>query len=690
MEWRLYRNCCVLGLFACLMGTAREVDLTKPPEPLPVKTFRFPAYTETVLPNGLKVFFIEDHEQPTVTLRLQINAGDAQDGIPGTAALTAMMLTKGAGKRTAQQIAAAIDSVGASLEASSSGDFSAVSATTLKKHLGLVVDIFADVVLRPTFPEQELEKLRPQVIADIQQERARPPSLAQALARIVVYGADHPYARRRTEESVQRIRVRELQHFHERFYRPQNATLAVVGDITERELLPLLRRAFSGWRKGGTPVPTPPSPQPMPNGIYFIARPGSVQSSLVVSAVTVPYTHPDYEVIDVLAELLGSGFGGRLFRSLRETYAYTYAPFAFQTQARSINRIALGADVRTAVTDSALLVMQREVERIMQEAPDQQELERIKQTMVGSYLRSFERPEFIAILLQRAELYGIPKERLQSYPERILAILPWQVQDAAERYLKSVALRTIVVGAPEVLPRLQALGKVYEYTADLQPAPAYQPVELSTAELLRRYVAAIGGAEALSRLQALLVQAKVNLRVRDLSVEGELVRKWKAPDKSMELLKTPFFQQQTWSDGRSVRVELNGVAHEISDREREKVLLQAHPYYVAFLLERGFRSEVLGKKGEHIVLKVEPPYGGEHLYYFSATTYLLERAEKTEPTAQGDQTITELYSEYLDVGGLRFPKHTVVQTPWGSLQIESAYQLNPQLEESEFQPPSQH
>ncbi len=686
---RKYGSYGVLALAASLVGTAQGIDWTKPPEPLPVKAFRFPAYTETELPNGLKIFLIEDHEQPTVTLRLQINAGDAQDDIPGTAAMTAMMLTKGAGKRTAQQIAAAIDSVGATLEASSAGDFSAVVATTLKKHLPFVLEIFADVVLRPTFPEGELEKLRPQVIAEIQQERARPASLAQALARRVVYGPNHPYARRRTEESVAKIRVRDLREFYDRFYRPQNATLAVVGDITERELLPLLRRAFGGWKRREVSLAPFPPPQPMPNGIYFIARPGSVQSSLVVSAVTVPYTHPDHEVIEVLSELLGSAFGGRLFRSLRETYAYTYAPFAFQTEARYINRIALGADVRTAVTDSALLVIQREVERLMQEAPSQEELERIKQAMVGAYLRSFERPEFIATLLQRAELYGMPKERLQHYPERLLSIIPWQIREVAERYLQPVALRTVVVGAPEVLPRLQALGKVYEYTAELQPASAYQPVDLSAAELLQRYVAAVGGAEALGKLQALLVQAKVGLRVRDLSVEGELVRKWKAPDRSVELLKTPFFQQQTWSDGRSVRVELNGVPHDVSDREREKVLLQAHPFYVAFLLDRGFRCTVLGKRGDHIVLKAEPPYGGEHLYYFNATSYLLERAEKTEPTAQGDQAITELYGDYLELKGLRFPKRITVQTPWGSLQMENAYQLNPPLEESEFQPSPQ-
>lgn len=679
----------LLGSVLCGLGFEQQPDMSKPPEPLPTKEFRFPAYTETQLPNGLKVFIIEDHEQPTVTLRLQVNAGDAYDELPGVAYVTALMLTKGAGKRSAQEIAAALDSVGAQLEGSSSGDFSSVFATTLKKHLRLVLDIFADVVQRPTFPEQELAKLRPQLIAEVRQQRARPGFLAQAMARKLVYGENHPYARYRTEESIGKIQVQDLRRFHRRYYRPENASIAVVGDVKPQEILPLLRQAFGGWRRGeAAQPPALPEPKPMPNGIYFIARPGSVQSSLVVTAATVPYVHPDYEALDVLAELLGSGFGGRLFRSLRETYAYTYAPFAFQTQAKYINRLAMGADVRTAVTDSALLVIRRELEQISQYPPSEEELSRIQQTMVGEYLRSFERPEFVATLLQRADLYGLTPEQVRTYPNRILAITPWRIRDVAERYLTSLALRTVVVGDPSILPRLQALGKVYEYTQQLEPAPVYEPVGLSVAELLSRYVAALGGKERLSALQSLVQQAKVTLQVQDMTVQGELVRSWKAPSKQSSLLKTPYFQQQTWSDGQMVWVEVSGVRHEPSERERQKEVLQAHPFYVAFLPELGFQCEVLGKKGEHIVLKAKAPYGGEHLYYFNATTYLLERAEKMEPTARGDQPVTELYGDYIEIDGLRFPKQVRIETPWGSLTLENSYRLNPPLEDSQFQPSS--
>lgn len=685
--WSL-RLACFLLLTCSLLGV-QQVDRSRPPEPLPVKEFRFPSYTEERLPNGLKVFIIEDHEQPTVTLRFQVAAGDAYDDIAGVAYVTALMLPKGAGKRSAQQIAAAIDSVGASLDASSGGDFSSVSATTLKKHLRLVLDIFADVIRRPTFPEQELHKLRPQLIAEIQQERARPMSLAQAMARKVIYGADHPYARRRTEQSIERIQVADVRRFHQRYYQPQNATIAVVGDVKAAEILPLLRRAFGDWRLSKEAQPPQfPEPRPMPNGIYFVARPGSVQSSVVLTALTVPYVHPDYDVLDVLAELLGSGFGGRLFRTLRETYAYTYAPFAFQSVAKVVNRIALGADVRTPVTDSTLQVIRRELEQLSQNPPTEGELNRIKQSMVGDYLRSFERPEFIAQLLQRADLYGVPKEQLRTYPQRILGISPWQIRDAAARYLQPMALRTVVVGAPEVLPKLRALGVVYEYTTELEPAPAYQPVELSVGELLRRYSAAVGGKGALESLSSLVQRARVSMQLPGLTVEGELVRKWKAPNKVASQLATPYFQQQSWCDGNNVWVELSGVRHEIGPREQQKEKLQAHPFYVAFLPELGFQCEVLGKKGEHIVLKAHAPYGGEHLYYFNAGSFLLERAEKLEPSPQGDQPVTETYSEYIEVGGLRFPKLVTVESPWGVFRLENAYQLNPLLEDKEFQPPA--
>jgi len=683
----LHYVCLVLAAHLLL---AQSPDRSRPPEPLPVKEFRFPSYTEERLPNGLKVFIIEDHEQPTVTLRLQVAAGDAFDDIPGVAYVTALMLTKGAGKRSAQQIAAALDSVGATLDASSSGDFSSVAATTLKKHLRLVLDIFADVVRHPTFPESELQKLRPQLIAEIRQERARAMSLAQAMARKVAYGENHPYARHRTEQNIERIQVADLRRFHERYYQPQNASLAIVGDVKPGEILPLLRQTFGGWKKTRElPPPQLPEVRPMPNGIYFIARPGSVQSSVVLTAVTVPYVHPDYDVLDVLAELLGSGFGGRLFRTLRETYAYTYAPFAFQTGAKVINRIALGADVRTPVTDSTLQVIRRELEQLSQNPPTEEELNRIKQAMVGDYLRSFERPEFVAQLLQRADLYGLPKEQLRTYPQRIMGISPWQIRDAAARYLQPMALRTVVVGAPEVLPKLQALGVVYEYTTELEPAPTYQPVGLSVEQVLERYSAAVGGRKALESLGSLTQQSRISMQLQGMTVEGELVRKWKAPNKVFSQLTTAYFQQRSWSDGSNVWVELNGVRHEITPREQQKEKLQAHPFYVAFLPELGFQCEVLGKKGDYLVLKARAPYGGDHLYYFNASSFLLERAEKLEPSPQGDQPVTETYRDYIEVGGLRLPKEVTVESPWGTFRLENAYQLNPSLEDSEFQPPAE-
>jgi predicted Zn-dependent peptidase len=689
MRWQWLLGLCACPLLA-QQATPTEADLSTRPQPLEVKEFRFPSFTEHRLRNGLKVFIIEDHEQPTVTLRLQIGAGEAHDDIPGTAYLTALMLTKGAGKRSAQQIAATIDGVGAELSASATGDFTTVTANTLKKHLKTVLEIFADVALRPTFPAEELEKLRPQVIAEIRQERARPASLAQALARMVVYGEHHPYARRRTEQSIQQIRTEHLRRFHERYYCPTNATLAVVGDITPREILPLLEQALSRWQRCSPPELQAPPPRPMPAGIYFVRRPASVQSSIVVTAATVPFNHPDYEALDVLAELLGSGFGGRLFRSLRETYAYTYAPFAFLTQSRLINRIAMGAEVRNAVTDSALLVLRRELERIADLPPDEAELERIKRTMIGSYLRSFERTDFVASLLQRAELYGIPFERLRTYPERIQAISRWQVRDMAQRYLRPEALRTVVVGAPEVLPKLEPLGKVYEYTQELAPATNYEAVSLSVEELLRRYTDALGGAERIAAVQSVVYRGRAQFQLPgNLEANGEFLRRWKAPNKLTYEIRTPYFQQRFWQDGTSAWVEISGVRQQPQGRDLEKQLLESSPFYVTQLPQLGYKCQILGRKGGSIVLRAEPPFGGEQLYYFNASSYLLERAEKLEPSPAGDQPVTEHYSDYADIEGIRLPRQSKIESPWFTLQLEGTYELNVPIEDSEFAPPAE-
>ncbi|MBI3259643.1 MAG: insulinase family protein [Ignavibacteriae bacterium] len=471
---KLFRNsiilfCALASISSALFSFSKKIDVTKRPDPLPARSISFPTYKEFTLKNGLKVFLVEDHEQPTLSLSIQIRAGEVSDKKAGTASITAELLSSGTDKHNALELSQKLDSIAIGINATSIGDVSSISGAGLKKHFPLFLSLFSDIVTKPSFPKDEFDKMIPQTIAAIKQEKSRPGNIAQAMSRKVTYGINHPNARRKTEATVKSITLEDIKEFHSTYYKPNNATLAVVGDITQNDLVPMLEKAFAGWKKTNVVSVEFQRASPMPVGIYFIERPGSVQSSLVTTSLGVPLRDPDYEPLLLSANMLGGSFGGRLFRTLRETYSYTYTPSAIHTRAKSVNRFVCVADVRNAVTDSAIWVIKQEIARMREEKISDEELTRIKRYEVGSYLLRFEESSFIATLLQNADYAGEPLERIKSFPDRYSAITPEQVQEVSQKYLRDNQTSIIVVGSRDILPNLKKIGTVYEYNLDLEP-----------------------------------------------------------------------------------------------------------------------------------------------------------------------------------------------------------------------------
>ncbi|MFM8568829.1 MAG: M16 family metallopeptidase, partial [Candidatus Kapaibacterium sp.] len=350
------------------------------------------------------------------------------------------------------------------------GELMTMSMDGLKKHNALMLGILSDVIQNPLFPKEELDKLMPQVIAGIKQEKANPMALAGALSRYALYGKDHPNAQRRTEESVKKISIAEIRSFHEKYVRPNNrACLTVVGDVTMNEILPQLEKAFANWKSSPLTMTQMPAPKPMPRGVYFIQRPGSVQSSIVACALVPGRKDEMYEPFSLATSVLGSGFAGRLFKTLRETYSFTYTPYAAVTQGKYFNRFFAGADVRNAVTDSAILVLKREIAKIANDVVPDDEFNSLRTNELGNYLMTFERSDFVAGLLQNAEYLGMSPEYLKGYAKRLASYSPYDAQRAASKYMRDDQQYLIVVGSPEIAPILAKYGRVFTYDLDLKP-----------------------------------------------------------------------------------------------------------------------------------------------------------------------------------------------------------------------------
>jgi len=670
-------------------STAQPIDVTKRPEPLPAKSISFPEYKEFTLKNGLKVFLVEDHEQPTISLSMQIRAGEVSDKKAGTASIVTELLTNGAGKRNALEIAQKLDSIAIGISATTAGDASSVSGAGLKKHFPLFLSLFADIVTKPTFPQEEFDKMIPQVLASIKQEKSRPGSIAQAMSRKVIYGLDHPNARRRTEATVKSITLEDIKTFHSTYYKPNNSTLAVVGDITQKELVPMLEKAFIDWKKSNIITTELPAASPLPVGIYFIARPGSVQSSIATSSLGVPLLNQDYESLSLCGNMLGGSFGGRLFKTLRETYSYTYTPGAFLSRAKSMNRFVCVADVRNAVTDSAIWVIKKELARLRSDQVANEELTRMKRFIVGSYLLEFEKSNFIANVLQNADYTGESMERIKNYPARFSALTPLQVQSAAQKYLRDDQTSIVIVGSPDVLPNLKKIGTVYEYNLDLEPVSSVsdEKVDITVENLFQKHIQALGGKDKIDAIKTLITKSKSSLEAGPNLAEGTIIKKQKVPNFENTITDLQVFKRESWTNNSKSWTSQNGSpAQEVPPAEFEKLKLQATILLSGKLLDLGYKGEIASKKDGHYIVNVTTPTGDKEVYYFDSKTFLVSQIDKTQTTPAGAMLIIYKYNEYENIGGVILPKKSIMENPNFTMNNEFSYEVNPQLDDKVFTP----
>lgn len=673
---------------AVISVPAQEIDVTKKPDPLPETSFKFPDHTEKMLSNGLKLFIVQDNEQPTVSIRLLIKGGSSMDGDKaGLADLVAGMLTKGAGDMTALQIAQKIDGVGADLSASAGVDYMTVSGFSLTKHLDLMLEVFSDVLQKPTFPEEEFEKMVSQTLAAIKNEKSSPNSLAAAMTRKVIYGADHPYGAKTTEESVNSTNIDDLKKFYSTWFKPNNATLAVVGDVNVNDIVAKLETVLKDWKKAPVPKIKVPKPEPMPLGVYFVERPASVQSAISVATPTVSYDHRDFETISIAARIMGGGFAGRLFKTLREKHSYTYSPWGYQTSSKFANRFACGSDVRNDVTDSSIIVIKEQLADLNNNAPSEQELYRIKKYTVGSYQMSFESSGYIASLIQNADFYGTPMKQVKTYPQRIMKMNGNDIKKVANQYMNTDNSYIIVVGAPEVKESLEKFGKVYTYDLDLvsEDDKKKEEVSLSAEEIIEKYTKAIGGNEAIERIKTIKATGDISLSAGPQSFKGTSVEYQKTPNKKYMKIDIGVMVLEDWCDGQKV-FKKQGPLTEIKGAELAEMLLEYEMFMITKIFKLGFKAEVKGSVDGIIQMDITSPSGNPRSLFFDSKTFYLTKISQVTNSPQGQMAVEYTLNNYKDFGGVKLPTVSKTTSPMFSMEATVTYSINEEVDDAMFVP----
>jgi len=442
--------------------TAATVDLTKPPTLGAPPTLNLPQITTRELPNGLKIVVIEQHELPIADVLLEVRTGGEADpvGKMGTASLVSAMLTEGTTTRSALQIADQAAYLGVQLSASSGWEQSTVSLHTPTAQLDSALALFGDVALRPSFPTADLERVRKVRLTALQQVRDRGPAIADRAFASAVFGEQHPYGRplSGTEGSVASISREDLQRFYTTYFRPNNATLLVVGDVRPNDVERRARELFGAWSRASVPaVTTSTASGAKGTTLVLVDKPGAAQSSFRLGGIGAPRSTSDYFALQVMNTVLGGAFTSRLNQNLRETHGYTYGAGSGFGLRRSAGPFIASAEIVTAKTDSALIEFIKELRAIRDTVPSD-ELAKAKRYLQLGLPANFETTEGIASEFLPLLTYGIPLDFYATAVQQYGAVTQADVQRVARQYVDPDKLTIVVVGDRKTIePGLRAL-----------------------------------------------------------------------------------------------------------------------------------------------------------------------------------------------------------------------------------------
>lgn len=672
----------VIAAFALHTTMNAQIDRSKAPAPAPAPVVNIGAYENFTLGNGMRVIVVENHKLPMVGVQVRFDIPPmAQGKQAGFIEMMGDLLATGTGKFTKADIDQRVDMLGAHLYTSSEGAY----ATALKKNLAALMPLFSDVVKAPSFPKDELEKARLRMVSEVQQRQDDASAVAEAVGRAVTFGRTHPYGEVVTEQSLRGITHEAIAAYHAKFFRPEHGYLVFVGDITLKEAKTMAKQYFGDWKPaqkytvvnedgsqtidgiGSVRFLEKPAVPKGPRRVVIVDRPGAAQS---VVRVSFPLNLEPKDVramsAQVMNTILGGGvFNARLMQNLREDKGWTYGTYSTLESDRFNAHFHTSANVRTAVTDSAIIETIKELERMRSGKVTADELSLAKSYMAGSFARSLEDPRTVARFALNTFLNQLPKDHYATYLKRLDAITADDVRAAAEAFLHPDNAVILVVGDKrELLARLQPLSwSVNPAVLELDHngeiyVEEFEPVRgKAAAEVIEAYLQAIGGREAAARIKDMRMDLTATIAGMPMSIT-----QWYGTDglfrsevKSGDLV----VQEEAFDGERGMRSNGQGKV-ELEDMDLGEMQFNGHPVPELHYAANVERMVLAGRTtiDDKPVLKVQLSLytGGTAGDYFDEKTGLkLRRVEEKYLNGQTYRITTE-YADYQPVNGVLFPR----------------------------------
>lgn len=431
---------------------------------------KLPRGQEFTLPNGLRVILLERHELPTFTARMVILTGGGLSDSPekrGRSQMTASLLREGTERRASKEISEQLETLGATLNADANlqTTWSSIAASGLVENLDQTLDVFADLIRHPKFPQDEVERFKTRAIASLKAQQSNPQIQGIERALRALYG-DHPggfFAA--PVETISQLNSADLKRFHAQHYKPNNSVLLVMGDVTLNEVKAKIARVFGDWPRGDVPLlEIPAAPSPSATRIHLVHRPGATQTMLGFGTLGIQFGNEDYFSLLLMNHILGGPGAPRLYLNLREEKGYTYSVSSFFNLPKYRGYWFASAAVRTEVTDGAMQEFMYELKRIRDEKVTAKEMEDARRAIIGRFALDLERPTDLLENIVMQKIFHLPADYWDTYPQKVSAVTADDVQRAAQKYLDLSHLQIVAVGdAAKIRETLEKYGTVEVY-----------------------------------------------------------------------------------------------------------------------------------------------------------------------------------------------------------------------------------
>ena len=460
--------------------TSEPIDRSHPPALGSAMSLNLPKLEIAKLSNGLQVVLAERHTAPVVNFSLILHSGYASDsiGAPGTCSFAQRMLEEGTPTRDSLQISQQLESLSANFNAGANVDYSNVSLNALKINMDQALGIYADVILHPAFPQKEFDRLQKERLAAIQREKVTPIAMGLRVLPTFLYGNGHPYDESfvgtGSTASVSKMTRDDLVKFHDTYYKPNNATLLIVGDTTMAEITPKLNKLFATWSSGEVPaINVPKVPEPEKDVVYLIDRPGSGQSIVFAAQLAPPFNSPDQIPLELVNDIFGGNFSSRINMNLREDKHWSYGVGSRIVATRGERPYVSFSPVQTDKTKESMEELIKEYRNIVGDKPiTEEELKDEQSNSTLSLPGSFETVQQLSGAYANILQYNLPTDYYNTFTQKVLAVTPAEANETAKKYIQPHHLIWLVVGdmsKVEAGIRELNIGEVHKIDADGNP-----------------------------------------------------------------------------------------------------------------------------------------------------------------------------------------------------------------------------